>query len=57
MVVFSTLDAAIHAGFQWYDYDKENNLYIVLLDRPQGNKRVRLLAFARASSALDADNG
>jgi len=47
MVVFSSLAAAIQAGFRWYAFSRSERLHIVELDRAGSNgHRVKALAFA-----------
>ena len=48
MTIFSNLQSAQRFGFQWFDYDQQLKLHIVVRDkRIKDGKRVRELALAR----------
>lgn len=47
MLVFSSLEAARKEGFLPYDFDRDENLWIVIKERMLQSQRERLLALAR----------
>lgn len=50
MTIFSSPTAALKEGFRIDDFDREYQMFIVVKDRAVGARRVRLRAFARATS-------
>jgi hypothetical protein len=47
MIVFSSLEAARREGFQPFDFDREQNLFVVQADMRRSSYRVKMLALAR----------
>ncbi len=53
MTVFTSLAAAITAGFSWYSFSREYNLHIVRIDFARNGRRVGALAFAKINPEED----
>ncbi len=52
MYVFSSLEAALNAGFRWSAYLADEQLHLVEVDRvDRAGRRVRALALARRDDA------
>ena len=52
MTTFSSLEAAQQCGFQYYDFHRELQLYIVIRERTKADgRRLRELALASPSMA------
>jgi hypothetical protein len=49
MFIFSSLQAARRAGFQWFERSVSSNLHIVVQDGLNRGRRQRALAFARCN--------
>jgi hypothetical protein len=47
VIVFSSMQKALEAGFRWLDFNREYDLHVVELDVATPRGRVRALAFAR----------